>query len=72
MSGVVAATAASLALYYFLRQKQFTSYCGVGGAGSENAPPVQLEAIRNVERPPNTWLEALYYFKEVFRCATAQ
>lgn len=57
-SGIVAASAAAVALYYYLKQKS--------GADSSTAP-APVEAYRNVEHAPNSWAEALSHVKEVFR-----
>lgn len=57
-TGVVTAGAAAVALYLYLKQRP---YCG-GGPDDELIP-----ACRDVEHPPNTWTESLYYFKEVLR-----
>lgn len=61
MSGVVATSAAALALYFYIKQKVT---CGVN---AETLVPAPIEAYRNVEHPPNTWIEAIDYVKEVFR-----
>lgn len=65
MSELLAASGAALALYYLIKQRTAVGACGVApGAPVQQ----QMEACRNVERPPNTWFEALLYFKEVFKC----
>jgi hypothetical protein len=62
----VAAAGASVAIYFFTRRRLAT--CGFGGSvdGDPDAP--QRLAFKNAYKPPNSWLEALFFFAEALRC----
>eukprot|EP00798_Chlamydomonas_sp_ICE-L_P018827 gene18827-25373_t len=64
---VIATAGAAIALYVYLMGKPEENNANATLDPSMVAPSVQLDACRNVDGPPNTWSEALYYFKEVFR-----
>jgi hypothetical protein len=59
MSGIVAGSAAAVALYYYF--KAGGSMVAVGG---DHTPET---AYRNVEHAPNSWTEALTHVTEMFR-----
>ena len=66
MASISVATAgASVALYFFSRR---FAVCGFGGGSTDEAAGVpQRLAFRNAHKPPNSWLEALFFFAEALR-----